>query len=647
MLSKPIVGTRLSLVRERILSGNDLYLEAQRCRRGLKDGSDEVAMNLPVSKCFLSAIFFLTACAGTCVAQSDVPEQTQDTYPQIVRISYVDGDVRLSRGKVAAKASGAEWVQAVVDTPLDTGYSLVTGSGRAEIEFEDASTIYLAENSVLAFNDLSSTTGVPHTELGLVSGVATLHLHPNVAGENYYLQTPTESVTLKYPNKIDARVHSYLDGMTMVAVGASAAGAKGDASRTTVATLKGGKRVDSNNRVDSAADVAWDSWVAERVTKRDAELASAMQASGLSKPIPGLTEMSAAGRFFDCEPYGKCWEPTNGWASQEQGATVNSQQPLQVSGSGSAMYSPTLLEEDDNPRFPCMPYAYRSWYERDPLTNDRSLLYSEISVGPGFGYRWGVCHAGSWIQRNNRYTWVVGTKCHHHPPGHWVKEGHRTAFVPTHPRDVAGKTPLNLKNAFFVQGDGKSPRFERGSFDGSKSVRLLNEPPKSFRKDGYGGFQRAETPHLEGHLLGERSGRALPVSAGISEKQMAARSITFDHKSQNFVTAHQVVQGSTVRTQSQPIGGRIGVMQAHGEAGGSRYNGASGGATGNGGGAPRGPAGGGSGGGNGGGGSHGSSNSFSGGGGGSHASAPAPSAPAAPAPSAAASSAAASGGAHK
>jgi hypothetical protein len=35
------------------------------------------------------------------------------------------------------------------DLPIEVGFSLVTGSGRAEIEFEDASTLYLGENSVL------------------------------------------------------------------------------------------------------------------------------------------------------------------------------------------------------------------------------------------------------------------------------------------------------------------------------------------------------------------------------------------------------------------------------------------------------------------------------------------------------------------
>ena len=82
--------------------------------------------------------------------------------PQIVRISFVEGDVRIQRGEPGGK-TGATWEKAVADLPLETGFSLATGQGRAEIELEDASTLYLGENSVLTFNDLHETAGIPYT----------------------------------------------------------------------------------------------------------------------------------------------------------------------------------------------------------------------------------------------------------------------------------------------------------------------------------------------------------------------------------------------------------------------------------------------------------------------------------------------------
>ena len=112
-------------------------------------------------------------------SSSDNPPQTppanpglQETYDQIVRLNLVQGDVRVFRGKDAEHATREEWGQAVVNMPIESGFSLVTGTGRAEIEFEDASTVFLGENSVLIFDELTSTGGVPRTTMTLVSGGA-------------------------------------------------------------------------------------------------------------------------------------------------------------------------------------------------------------------------------------------------------------------------------------------------------------------------------------------------------------------------------------------------------------------------------------------------------------------------------------------
>ena len=97
-------------------------------------------------------------------------------------------------GQANGKSDSATWEKAVADLPLETGFSLATGAGRAEIEFENASTIYLGENSVLTFNDLHTTAGIPYTELALLTGTVSLHIHPYVAGERFILHTPTDGM---------------------------------------------------------------------------------------------------------------------------------------------------------------------------------------------------------------------------------------------------------------------------------------------------------------------------------------------------------------------------------------------------------------------------------------------------------------------
>jgi hypothetical protein len=88
------------------------------------------------------------------------PQTPPQTYDQIVRLSFVQGDVRISRGKEAKHATGGDWGQATAGIPLESGFSLATGKGRAEIEFEDASTVYLGDET-------------PHLEAHLVKdGIA-------------------------------------------------------------------------------------------------------------------------------------------------------------------------------------------------------------------------------------------------------------------------------------------------------------------------------------------------------------------------------------------------------------------------------------------------------------------------------------------
>ena len=145
---------------------------------------------------------------------SEAPPPSHATYPQIVRLSLVEGDVRIARGKQDEKLTGNAWEQATANIPLESGFRLATGhNGRAEIEFEDTSTLYLAPNSALTLANLTTKDGVPHSALSLLSGSVTLHVKPNVPGDSYRIQTPTDAIALNYGDENFSRVTGYLDGL--------------------------------------------------------------------------------------------------------------------------------------------------------------------------------------------------------------------------------------------------------------------------------------------------------------------------------------------------------------------------------------------------------------------------------------------------
>lgn len=56
----------------------------------------------------------------------------------------------------------------------------------------------------------------------------------------------------------------------------------------------------------------WDESVESREQARQTTMAAALKASGLSAPVPRLTELYRHGTFSACKPYGTCWEPQEG-----------------------------------------------------------------------------------------------------------------------------------------------------------------------------------------------------------------------------------------------------------------------------------------------------------------------------------------------
>ncbi len=72
-----------------------------------------------------------------------------DSQVRIVRLSYISGSVQIDR-------LGRSYEKALLNLPIAEGTKLKTADdGRAEVEFEDSSTLRLAPNSVIVFSQLS------------------------------------------------------------------------------------------------------------------------------------------------------------------------------------------------------------------------------------------------------------------------------------------------------------------------------------------------------------------------------------------------------------------------------------------------------------------------------------------------------------
>src|SRR3954447_11766623 len=87
---------------------------------------------------------------------------------RIVRLSDVQGPVQID------KNSGTGFENAFVNLPITQGTQLRTGaSGRAEVEFEDGSSMRLTPNTTVQFSTLSlADSGRRASEVNLIEGMA-------------------------------------------------------------------------------------------------------------------------------------------------------------------------------------------------------------------------------------------------------------------------------------------------------------------------------------------------------------------------------------------------------------------------------------------------------------------------------------------
>ena len=290
-----------------------------------------------------------------------------------VRLGIVQGDVRLSRGNHGRSDLKRPWEEALAGGPLSQGFAISTGNGRASIDFEDGSTVYIAEDSLLVLREISTVNYQNYSEMVLVVGSATFSLKP-AADENYVVSTFEDRISVSSPRSFYGRLDAYFDataispqaaegvlmnrdgaadfriwkGQSIFMSGGEIAGIQGNSPQSgqdgkCFESLRQGESLpgfsdslsncfyllllrksgllehDSSalpvrhfegaSAVQTTAKLEWDGWVDGLVTRKKALVSAALKSSGLSAPIPDLVELYQNGTFLQCAPYGTCWEP--------------------------------------------------------------------------------------------------------------------------------------------------------------------------------------------------------------------------------------------------------------------------------------------------------------------------------------------------
>lgn len=489
--------------------------------------------------------------------------------PEIVRLAYVQGDVRLAPpgGKTAI---GQNWVQAEPGIPLEQGSAINTGTGRAEIELEDNSVIYLADNSTLLFESLLSLNGVPRTTLQLVSGTATIDAHP-LPGGDLVMETPsTNHISVTYPQSAVLRIDSYVDGVIVTPQQATST----KDERGPQVQLRAGQSVTyalGAVHVSDASKVEppdqWDQWVKSQMIARQKDMQAALKASGLTHPVPGLIDLYKTGTFTPCAPYGTCWRPNPPVASPAPGSVQaplgarqtppqNSATPQLKLNRISARRTPKRLMRPFRYSLdPCVTAeGYEIW---DP--QKRKWVVIQRTVTSYQYWDWETCRAGTWIHRGRRHqghdTFVLvlrKRKRHHHHRRHrrpvcwpvcWVRVGNKIGFVPVDPRDKRGRTPVNLKYGLFVPGAKPGEPAKLVEVGSAKHVKILDGPPRNFSQIS-AVLAPAQQPVIESRALNDNIAPAkVPVVTASAKSENIP--IIYNYKKSSFVSSGALSHGKS------------------------------------------------------------------------------------------------------
>ncbi len=223
-----------------------------------------------------------------------------DSQARIVRLSQVEGDVQIDRNL------GQGYEKAFINLPVTQGAKLRTGQdARAEIEFEDGSSLRLTPGSVLEFPELAlRDSGARSSSVILQQGTAYLNFKGD-KGEEFVLGFGPESLTLKKPSHLRLELR---DARATVAVFNGAVEVNGAASKVDVekkhsATfdLAGSAPYTLANDLEPDPYDDWD--------KQQDKYHQQYRANSYSPYGYGASDLNYYGSFYSIPGYGMMWQP--------------------------------------------------------------------------------------------------------------------------------------------------------------------------------------------------------------------------------------------------------------------------------------------------------------------------------------------------
>src|ERR1700730_13740614 len=223
-----------------------------------------------------------------------------DSQARIVRLSQVDGDVQIDRNL------GQGYEKDFLNLPVTEGAKLRTGQdARAEVEFDDGSTLRLTPGSVLEFPELTRhDSGARASSVELQEGTAYLNFKGE-KGEEFNFGFGRQNLTLKKPShlRVELKDASATVAVFNGAVEVEGASGKVDVEKKHSVTfdLAGTSPYTLANNLEPDPYDDWD--------KQQDKYHQQYSANGYSPYAYGASDLNYYGSFYNVPGYGLMWQP--------------------------------------------------------------------------------------------------------------------------------------------------------------------------------------------------------------------------------------------------------------------------------------------------------------------------------------------------
>ncbi|PYX79571.1 MAG: hypothetical protein DMG70_27385 [Acidobacteria bacterium] len=238
-----------------------------------------------------------------------------DSQARIVRLSDVEGNLQIDR------TTGDDYEKAFLNMPITEGVRLrTTEDARAEVEFEDGSTIHLVPNTIVEFTNLSlRDSGAKVSTIDVQQGQA----YFNFTGKHddeFRVTLAHESATLTRSAHFRVDVHKE---SASVAVFKGNVQVEGPAGAVEIASKHTATfDISHDGQFELAKNIPqspFDSW-----DKQQTDYHLRYAAKSYNTPYSyGLSDLNYYGSYYDVPGYGLCWQPyftSFGWDPFMDGA---------------------------------------------------------------------------------------------------------------------------------------------------------------------------------------------------------------------------------------------------------------------------------------------------------------------------------------